>query len=153
MTSPHGRLQRYVDIDTCSSSRELNDTRIARIFKNFHTYVFCKYTDIVSVMCNCVFYNWRCLRSILWSFNDLFLPCKIFSDHANKFDCTTSEYVKTNTLIWVGSSIQYISIMLVSNAGITIYVVPKDKVFCKLSIQNNKCIKRRNVRKGAATSN
>ena len=45
----------YVDIDTCS--RELNDTRIARIFKNFHTYVFCKYADIVNVMCNCVFYN------------------------------------------------------------------------------------------------
>ena len=27
----------YVDIDTCSS--ELNDTHIARLFKNFHTYV------------------------------------------------------------------------------------------------------------------
>ena len=43
----------YVDIGTCS--RELNDTRIARIFKNFHTYVFCKYADIVRAMCNCVF--------------------------------------------------------------------------------------------------
>ena len=45
----------YVDIDTCS--KELNDTCIARIFKNFHTYVFCRYADIVSAMCNCIFCN------------------------------------------------------------------------------------------------
>ena len=42
-----------------------------------------------------------------------------FSNHGNKLDCTTTEYVETDTVILVGSSIQYISItLLVSRAGL-----------------------------------
>ena len=43
----------YVDIDTCS--KELNNTQYLR--NSIHMYSVSKYADIVSTMCNGVFYN------------------------------------------------------------------------------------------------
>ena len=77
-----------------------------------------------------------------------------FSDHANKLDCTTTEYISWQNQADLSGVFRPVSItLLVSRAGNTTYVVPKNKMFCKFSIQVNKCMKQRRDRDGGGCSN